>query len=408
MTWDGSTLTVVGDLDIDNIKIDGNTISSTDTDGAIDISPDGTGSVTMYNAYRFPTAVTSSNDYVLTAQTDGSTAWAETGGGGGTITGSIADTQVAYGDTTADSIQGSSSFTYDDTNKILSISAGTGTPTLQSGSADLILRNSAASAHSKITLGYDAADSNIQLDTDGTGLVNIYSEGVQAYSLPNIVTASNDNVLTAQTDGTTAWSSVSADPPPTIDPSQTTLAAFYAAFQPLTGCAPYGTTSSTNSNSADYYPSIWVVRPFIASRTDTLSDVAMACVTAQVGSNMQVAIYSSDTNGMPETLKGTGAVPLTATGRITATLAAAAGEDLDLVKGSLYYVGWFGDNSGTAATIGVVPQGGYTSIAFGGGNTQMGAISAWKMTSATTTTSPTTFVTNQTTYDGFPFIGGDY
>ena len=81
LTWDGSTLTVAGALDIDNIKIDGNTISSTDTDGAIDLSPDGAGTVTMYNAYRFPTAVTASNDYVLTAQTDGTTAWAAAGGG---------------------------------------------------------------------------------------------------------------------------------------------------------------------------------------------------------------------------------------------------------------------------------------------------------------------------------------
>ena len=81
LTWDGSTLTVTGALDIDNIKVDGNTISSTDTDGAIDLSPNGSGVVTMYNAYRFPTAVTSTDDYVLTAQTDGTTAWAEVSGG---------------------------------------------------------------------------------------------------------------------------------------------------------------------------------------------------------------------------------------------------------------------------------------------------------------------------------------
>ena len=48
-TWDGSAMGVTGgvditgDLDIDNIKIDGNTISSTDTNGDINITPDGTG-----------------------------------------------------------------------------------------------------------------------------------------------------------------------------------------------------------------------------------------------------------------------------------------------------------------------------------------------------------------------------
>jgi len=375
----------------------------------IEITPAGTGLVKISDAFTLPGAVTASNDYILTAQTDGTTAWTAASGGAGTITGTITDKKVAFGDTTPDSIQGSTSFTYNDTTKVLSIGAGTGTPTVQSGSADLILRNSSAEAHSKITIGYDVTDSDIILDTDGAGVVNIYSEGVKAYNLPKVTALSNDQILTAQTDGSTAWADAPAGAvAPTIDPSQTTFATFYAAFQPLTGCAPYGTNGNSNSASTDYYPSIWVVRPFIASRTDTLAGVSMACVTAQVGSNMQVAIYSADAYGMPETLKGTGSVPLTATGRITATLAAAAGQDLDLVKGTLYYVGWFGDNSGTPATIGVIGQGGYSSIAFGGGNTQMGPISAWKMTSATTTTAPATFVTNQTTYDGFPYIGGDY
>jgi hypothetical protein len=41
-----------------------------------------TGAVTINGAYTLPTAVTGSNDYVLTAQTDGSTAWAAASGGG--------------------------------------------------------------------------------------------------------------------------------------------------------------------------------------------------------------------------------------------------------------------------------------------------------------------------------------
>jgi len=175
----------------------------------------------------------------------------------------------------------------------------------------------------------------------------------------------------------------------TVDPSQVTFATNYAAFQPLTGCPPYGTNSNTLSNDGDYYPTEWQT------------------TTAQTGSNMRVAIYSSDDNGMPETLKGTATVPLDATGRITETLSAAT-EGLDVVKGSLYYVGWFGDNSGTASTIGAIPQLGYTSIAYGGGNNAMGNISSWIMTSATSTTAPTTFVTNETTYNGFPFIAGGY
>ena len=40
------------------------------------------GSVKINNAYTLPTAVTGTNDFVLTAQTDGTTAWASAGGGG--------------------------------------------------------------------------------------------------------------------------------------------------------------------------------------------------------------------------------------------------------------------------------------------------------------------------------------
>jgi len=53
LTWDGTTfditgeLFVVGQLDIDNIQINGNTISSTDTDGDVNITPDGAGEVVL-------------------------------------------------------------------------------------------------------------------------------------------------------------------------------------------------------------------------------------------------------------------------------------------------------------------------------------------------------------------------
>ena len=53
LTWDGSAMAVTGgvditgDLDIDNIKIDGNDITSTNTNGNINITPDGTGVVNI-------------------------------------------------------------------------------------------------------------------------------------------------------------------------------------------------------------------------------------------------------------------------------------------------------------------------------------------------------------------------
>ena len=55
-------------------------VEASDGDDLLKITDDG--EVTINNAYALPTAVTGSNDYVLTAQTDGSTAWAAASGGG--------------------------------------------------------------------------------------------------------------------------------------------------------------------------------------------------------------------------------------------------------------------------------------------------------------------------------------
>jgi len=65
---DDGSVTVNTSLDVDNIKIDGNTISSTDTNGDINITPDGTGKVVI-DGLNYPTA-DGSDGQVLT--TDGS------------------------------------------------------------------------------------------------------------------------------------------------------------------------------------------------------------------------------------------------------------------------------------------------------------------------------------------------
>jgi len=64
------------------------------TNGGITLTPAGTGAVSIGGNYNLPTAVTGSNDYVLTAQTDGSTAWAEAGGGGASTLGALTDVSL--------------------------------------------------------------------------------------------------------------------------------------------------------------------------------------------------------------------------------------------------------------------------------------------------------------------------
>ena len=264
---------------------------------------------------------------------------------GGTFSGSLADTQVAFGNTTADSIQGSSSFTYDNTNKILAIGAGTGTPTLQSGSADLILRNSNAAAHSKITLGYDVTNSDILLETDGTGLVNIYHEGVKSYSLPNVVTTTNDYFLQAQTDGTTAWAAaaggsndfdvqlvgVELDASPGVG---------YAVFDILS-LPPYGmaryTTGAVDTKQYFY--------PFIAPKTGDVSELIINITSvAATATNLYYGFYA-DNSGVPSSVLGYATVDATVSGSISTT---AFSSTIALTRGTQY---WVAQNKSTSESI---------------------------------------------------------
>lgn len=76
---DDGSVTVNTSLDVDNIKIDGNTISSTDTNGNINITPDGTGKVVI-DGLSYPTA-DGSDGQVLTTDGSGNIAFEDAGGG---------------------------------------------------------------------------------------------------------------------------------------------------------------------------------------------------------------------------------------------------------------------------------------------------------------------------------------
>ena len=81
------------------------------------------GSVQVNSAYTLPTVVTTTANYVLTAQTDGSTAWAADGGG--TVKGTGTATRVAFW-SASDTISSNADLYWDNTNKRLGI--GTSSP----------------------------------------------------------------------------------------------------------------------------------------------------------------------------------------------------------------------------------------------------------------------------------------
>jgi len=69
MTTIGQTITgtetITGQLNIDNLRADGNTISATNTDGGITISPNGTGIITLNGNYVAVTNELSANDVAV-------------------------------------------------------------------------------------------------------------------------------------------------------------------------------------------------------------------------------------------------------------------------------------------------------------------------------------------------------
>jgi hypothetical protein len=96
--------TISTELSVDNININGNTIVSSDTDGDLNLTPNGTGDLVL-DGLKWPQA-DGSEDYVLSTDGAGQLSWAaQTGGGGG-------GTSVTVTQATATAAQTDFSVTY--------------------------------------------------------------------------------------------------------------------------------------------------------------------------------------------------------------------------------------------------------------------------------------------------------
>ena len=77
------------------------------------------------------------------------------------------------------------------------------------GAQNLVLRTNDGTATSSVIIG-TGTDSDVSITSNGTGDVKVNTLNVNdAYNLPEVVTGTNDYVLTAQTDGSTAWAAAS-------------------------------------------------------------------------------------------------------------------------------------------------------------------------------------------------------
>ena len=422
--------------------------------GAIEITPNGTGLVKVSNlevngAYELPTVVTGSNDYVLTAQTDGTTAWAAAGGGspGGSTT------QVQYNDT--GSFAGSANLTFDGTslspnlvkladggnigsfpyalgfasdddsglyrsaanqlafstggNQVLTFggfprqvllgshSDTTATALSTYGAQDIVISTNTTTNSGTITIN-NGVNGAIEIVPNGTGLLKVTNLEVNGvYALPTVVTGSNDYVLTAQTDGTTAWAEAGggggsggfADYQYNTSNGYTGGYKYYPIMQmPPWGNARTG-TYTTYSNANSDKP---ILAPFIAPETGLLDELTFYISgAAATACELQVGIYDSDANGNANNLLAYVVGDITSTGVKTSSSwldsTGSATTAPSLTKGNTYWVVNVRDTTSIAFSFyGTYVTYGATACAKATGATAtFTEISAWRFVTATLT-----------------------
>ena len=155
-------------LNVDNITLNGNTISSTDSNGNLIFSPNGTGKVSFYNAYTFPTTLGTAG-YALVSDGAGGLTWAgvNTANTATNLSGGTAG-QVPY-----QSAPGVTEFYGPGTAGQILVSAGTSAPTYTSTSS--IYVNSAINAET--LRGGTTGQLVYQSSADTTGFVGPGTSG---------------------------------------------------------------------------------------------------------------------------------------------------------------------------------------------------------------------------------------
>ena len=360
------------------------TITMTDGEnGDIAITPDGSGAVEISGAYKLPTAVTGTDDYVLTAQTDGTTAWASAGGGGSP---GGSNTQLQYND--GGSFGGISTITWDDT-------AGAEQLLIADSSSEPLVKIEQTGGGAAFEVHDVASDSSI-FAVDSTGAVLVgYGPGTGT-SLKFLVSGSaGADTFKAAGDGsagapaytrtnegdtgmyfpatadTLAFSTGGSDRFMLGDSGEIGLAGanYGTSGQVLTSggtgaavswAAAGGTPkfSGVKANTNAYYdlsayPTGWraepysdvaesqsapIYCPFTCGIDLTLATLGINVQTAgNTGLQYELGIYSTDSDGLPELLLGSCTVDADATGQQTGTFTEVSAGDGDLTAGTQYY-----------------------------------------------------------------------
>jgi hypothetical protein len=172
--------TISTELSVDNININGNTIVSSDTDGDLNLTPNGTGDLVL-DGLNWPQA-DGSADYVLKTNGSGQLSWTEqTGGGGG------GGTSVTVTQATATAAQTDFSVTYTVGQLSVYLNGAllaSGDFTASNGTT-VVLASGAAANDIFTAVAYDSAtqitegDSSVVVTDSGTGKVEVTVDNVE-------------------------------------------------------------------------------------------------------------------------------------------------------------------------------------------------------------------------------------
>ena len=392
----------------------------------IEIKPAGTGLVKINDAFTLPGAVTTTNDYVLTAQTDGTTAWAAAGGGGGGSPGG-SDTQLQYND--GGSFGGASAITYtdtagseqlliDDTSDqplvkivqqgtgaafevhdqatdtsifavdpsgavLVGYASGTGTVLkfLVSGSAgaDYFLAATDGNAGTPVFSRTNESDTGLFFPTDNNTLA------VTTGATERFRFGASGELLISGTDAGTSgqvFTSGGASASPTwedagggsgfLQPAIATGAFLSSANKyPCFTSAPYGSSQIITTDTSADYDTNPCMRPFVLAEGGTWGGVAINVQTASSSNAILISLYNSNSDGMPTSFVGYCEVATTSTGNITQTTtldSSGSSATITLAKDTQYWCSFVSKASSDSYTLMSVAA---DSLAgFGGSNMQ--------------------------------------
>ena len=407
-------------------------------DNHIQIVPDGAGDVELGNFnFDVDQSVGAGQDnYVLTYDNAGGKISLEAAGGGGTP-GTPADS-IQFNSDPAGTFTGSADLTWDGTRVITDTlsSVGTNTLTLQTNSGtttgkieilnggvpnhinitpasgttnlvgatirignastgtittssanNLILNTNDGTNSGTITIT-DGVDGDISLTPNGAGAVEISS----AYKLPTAVTGANDYVLTAQTDGTTAWAAAGGGGNvfnAEIPGDDSVNDRFIISQTPPWGSADKSTTVNLSTMSKP------MCFPFIAPATGDITEIGINLTTADAG-NLYVAIYDSGTEGLADSLVCYATIAIDgSTGNLYQT--SITGADPAVTRGEQYWYSFSeSESSGAYAMAALVVN--TPGVGLGGNITQDAC--AFFNSAATAYAVPPASFTNSYSYGG--------